>query len=102
MHPVEIVVEDDALRIDWQDGTRSVIPLLMLRRACSCSACRTGEGMRSMIYMPVLTEAAWHVKELLLVSSSLLRVVWEDGHDRSLYRFADLRTLVPPSTPPLR
>gem|GEM_PF-3246325 len=102
MHPTDIVVENEALRIDWQDGLRSVIPLVALRRACSCTACRTGEGMRSGLYLPVVSGSASRVRELLLVSSSLLRVVWEDGHDRSLYRFSDLRTLVPPSTPPLR
>lgn len=68
----------------------------MLRMNCPCSECRSQAHMRSATYVPMLTAAAITIRAIDLVGSSALYIVWEDGHDRSIYPYALIRELAPP------
>lgn len=101
MHPAEITVEQEGtvLRIEWADRSISEISGRDLRDACDCSLClskRGDSGGRGMS-LSLLSQNAARIRKLHLPSSSRLAVIWEDGHDDSLYRFADLIERFPPT-----
>jgi DUF971 family protein len=85
------------LSIVWQDGSTSLYEAAALRAACGCSACGSATSFptRSLVMM---TEEARTIREVHLIDSRRIRIVWEDGHDQSWYTFASLRAMTPPST----
>ena len=97
MQPKEITVSEtgDALLICWSDDSLSRIPGDRLRRACDCSACRSGNRGGGMS-LSLLNPAAHQIRKIDLLSSSWLLVIWGDGHDRSIYTFTSLREQFPP------
>ncbi len=52
--------------------------------------------MRSSTYLPMVTTEAIRVRTIDLIGSSAIYIVWEDGHDRSIYPYPLLRELAPP------
>ncbi len=59
--------------------------------------------MATESYIPILPAIAGRIRSLDLIGSSRLWVIWDDGHDRSIYPFADLLQQFPPTqerTPP--
>lgn len=97
MHPVEIDIEENGgvLRIRWQDDSVSAIPAAELRLRCDCVECRSTRHGTSTI--PLMQSAAKSIREVHLVSSSTLLVVWRDGHDKSYFSFGTLREEFPPA-----
>ncbi len=98
MHPRNITVEADGtvLQIEWADHRISRIRGDHLRQQCDCTSClseRSGSG----ISLRTGNSAASLIRRVDLPSSSRLSVVFEDGHDRSFFRFADLLASFPPT-----
>lgn len=83
------------LRIVWQSGEISNIDGGLLRRMCPCSECSTRWRMASATYIPLETREATRIRSIDLIGSNRLLVIWEDGHDRSIYRFAQLHGMAP-------
>jgi DUF971 family protein len=81
------------LAIEWQGGSISRIPTRELRLRCPCASCRT---MTSGL-IPMLPPAAMRIREIILVGSSAIRVIWEDGHAMGIYRYSQLQHLFPPT-----
>lgn len=98
MHPTQIDVTDAGrtLSIRWQDNSLSTIPAGTLRDRCECVECRSRNRGAGFSLIPVATEASRTIREVHLVSSSKLLVVWEDGHNKSYYTFRTLRETFPP------
>lgn len=98
MHPLQIDIVDagQTLRIRWQNNSVSSIPGSRLRSRCDCVECRSRLHGAGVIPVALATEAARTIREVHLVSSSTLLVIWEDGHDKSYYTFTTLRELFPP------
>ncbi len=97
--PIELNLEQaEHLEVRWADGHRSIIPLLELRRACPCAACRAIREGRECnplaVNQPVPDprETAT-VDEAELVGNYGLRIRWKDGHAAGIYDFALLRSL---------
>ncbi|MBU0610665.1 MAG: DUF971 domain-containing protein [Armatimonadetes bacterium] len=84
------------LRIRWQDGTESQLPLALLRRHCPCAACRTDRQAQSATALPVLKtdpSADIRVTAAQLVGRYAIQFTWSDGHDTGIFDFHLLRSL---------
>lgn len=86
------------LRITWDDGKTSRLPLAELRKHCPCATCRSNreqQGSNPLHVMPpqadqaAMTQAA----DAELVGNYALRIRWSDGHDTGIYDYALLRRL---------
>src|SRR5687768_2609335 len=107
MHPREIDKNESGSRLTivWQDGTTSHFEATALRAACGCSACGSISSLPTRSLAMMTTEART-IREIHLIDSRRIRIVWGDGHDQSWYTFAALRamssatTSPPTSTPP--
>jgi DUF971 family protein len=101
LQPVEIeLVRSAELRIRWTGGQSSVIPLVELRRACPCAACREERERAAVptsalptIASPAQQERQAQASRAELVGSYALRIVWQDGHDTGIYDYALLYSL---------
>ncbi|MCB0712143.1 MAG: DUF971 domain-containing protein [Ignavibacteriae bacterium] len=99
MHPSDISISGGGseLIIRWSDHSVSTIPGHLLRKACSCSECRSRNRSESLS-LSMLSSSAHEIREIDLLSSSKLYVIWNDGHDRSIYTFTTLREEFPPQS----
>ncbi|MBS1914350.1 MAG: DUF971 domain-containing protein [Bacteroidetes bacterium] len=84
------------LAITWQDGSESRIATQALRTKCPCSACQTRTRSASATYLPLLSPPATTIREVNLVGSSAIQIIWEDGHANSIFSYALIRELAPP------
>ena len=66
---------------------------------CPCSECQTRGRSASATYVPLLTAAAATIREINLVGSSALQIIWEDGHSIGVYPYTLIRRLAPPQEP---
>jgi len=55
--------------------------------------------MTSSTYMPLMTTEAGAIREINLVGSSAIHIVWEDGHAIGIYPYTLIRQIAPPSAP---
>ena len=99
MHPREIDKNESGTRLTivWQDGSTSSYPASDLRAACGCSACGSATSLPSRSLV-MLTAEAQTIRDIHLIDSRRIRIVWGDGHDQSWYTFAALREMALPST----
>ena len=95
MHPIQISHSSPGeLAIEWQGGGgQSILPTRLLRARCPCAPCRTAFGGTTI---PLLPASALVIREILLVGSSAIRIIWEDGHNMGIYSYSYLRELAPP------
>jgi DUF971 family protein len=104
-YPVEIeVTPDRALAVRWDDGHRTVIPVMSLRDSCPCATCRqarkeraAGAGAapgkrRSLNVLGVATR--YDVAGMEHVGRYALGVSWKDDHN-SIYAWEYLAGLCP-------
>ena len=95
MHPIQISHDSPGeLYIQWQGGSVSHIPTRTLRLGCPCAPCRTAASSATI---PLLGSSAFTIREIILIGSSAIRVIWEDGHVMGIYSYSFLREMVPPS-----
>ena len=97
MHPKEITITADGrgLHILWSNGQLSQISGGALRRVCDCAECRSNTR-GELLSLAMLSSGANRIREIDLLSSSRLLVIWEDGHDKSIYQFPFLLENFPP------
>jgi DUF971 family protein len=93
--PKEIFkVEDEELKLVWEDGHVSVYPFRFLRQSCPCAGCRdefTGEPKLDPASVPEDLKG----KEVRLVGLYALSVSFSDGHGTGIYSFETLRRICP-------
>ena len=84
------------LEIDWSDGMTGIMTHRLLREACRCAHCtaaaRGGE--------PVQAETGIRITDVEPWGNNTLRLSFDDGHQRGLYPFDYLRSLVAPVPEP--
>jgi DUF971 family protein len=91
-------VGTDQLRIEWNDGHRSVYSWRHLRQQCPCASCR-GESEAPADPFHILSEKELRApKEIQPVEFSAVgryayKIVWNDGHDTGIYTLEHLRSL---------
>jgi DUF971 family protein len=98
MRPLQIKrnAELGELRITWDDGHISNIPIKLLRDECPCAGCK-GEVLFGKVYKPaplsIFQEGMYVLKELKAVGQYAIQAVWGDGHDTGIYSWEYLRAL---------
>ena len=90
MRPTQIkrLKEANALRLTWDNGKVSELPIPYLRQQCPCAACK-GEVLFGKVYRPaplaVFAEGMYDLKELLPIGQYAVQAIWGDGHDTGIY-----------------
>ena len=98
MRPIQIKRDSEAkeLRITWDDGLLSVIPIKVLRDECPCAGCK-GEVLFGKVYKPapmlIFQEGMYEIKSLTAVGQYAIQAVWKDGHDTGIYSWEYLHAL---------
>lgn len=94
IEPLEICNhrETGMLEIAWSDGMTGILAHRLLREACRCAHCTaaTRGGM------PVRAETGVRITGVEPWGNNTLRLSFDDGHQRGLYPFDYLRSLVAP------
>lgn len=92
MSPKKIKVDDKKiLFILWDDKSESRIPLVKLRKECPCANCVTDRQKQPANYIPLLSNAQLTLKDIKVVGSYAIQLVWQDGHDEGIYSFEFLK-----------
>lgn len=93
---MKIKLEQEDLRITWNDNTESIISLKYLRDECPCAQCK-GETILLRTYKPakmqISSPALYKIKNITKVGTYAVQVAWEDGHNTGIYTFEYLRHL---------
>lgn len=77
----EAVATDDGIRLTWQDGQHTTLPLLWLRDHCACAACRHPQT-RERLYLPLDDIRETPAIEL---ADGHLYLTWQDGHESAFH-----------------
>ena len=98
MRPVQIKRDQAAneLRITWDDGHLSILPIKFLRDECPCAGCK-GEVLFGKVYKPaplmIFGEGMYELASLTAVGQYAIQASWKDGHDTGIYSWEYLRAL---------
>lgn len=87
---LELIEEDSALKIAWDDGYRNLIKLDELRAACSCAMCQGHHPSQSLNLKPDQFPGI-RIADLAPVGRYAYHIVWSDGHDTGIYTLKMLR-----------
>ncbi len=87
-------VEDDELKLVWEDDHVSVYPFRALRLACPCAGCRD-EFTGAPKLDPATVPADVKGLEVRLVGLYALSIAFSDGHGTGIYSFENLRSACP-------
>ncbi len=117
--PVRLSLKrDEKLEIDWEDGRRSVYPIVYLRSMCPCAQCKMtrearadagagagagtaagepGEKKKSLrlSVLPGNYAAPLTASGAERVGNYALRIDWSDEHGSGIYSFQYLREISP-------
>ena len=83
---------DEALEVDWKDGSTSVIELWTIRVSCGCAVCcneLTGEPVLDPDTVPRDIRA----NRIAPVGNYAITFEWSDGHDTGIYPWELIREL---------
>jgi DUF971 family protein len=91
---------DKQLEVDWQDGTKSIYSLSLLRSMCPCATCREHrekEKQRKTLLniLPGNYAGEIHVVDAKLVGNYALQIEWSDQHATGIYSWEYLREISP-------
>lgn len=84
--------DGQALRIEWMDGSESILRPYDLRISCPCARC-VDEMTGRRILRPEMIPETIHPTAIHYVGRYALQFVWSDGHDTGFYPFDYLRRL---------
>lgn len=80
------------LRIEWNDGHRTVYDFTTLRWLCPCAFCRGEAGQPGWLDAdPSLTDEQVTLSDISLVGHYAIQPIWADGHGTGFYTFERLR-----------
>jgi DUF971 family protein len=91
---------DKQLELDWQDGTKSIYSLALLRSQCPCASCREHrekEAQKKTLLKILPGNYSGEIRALnaSLVGNYALQIEWSDNHDSGIYSFQYLREISP-------
>src|SRR5579872_3117717 len=98
MRPSQIKLNSSAneLRITWDDGHLSILPIKLLRDECPCAGCK-GEVLFGKVYKPapltVFQEGMYEISAIKAVGQYAIQLIWKDGHDTGIYSWEYLQAL---------
>lgn len=87
-------INDDALRIVWQDGHKSSYTFRYLRQNCPCAVCRD-EWTGKRLLDPETVAKDLQATGADVVGNYALSFAFSDAHGSGIYSFEKLRELCP-------
>jgi len=94
MIPVQIKVKEKKyLFIKWNDNSESLIKLVNLRKNCPCSICTSEREKQGDKYIPIFSDEQITIKDIRVVGSYAIGIVWTDDHSTGIYDFNYLKYL---------
>lgn len=93
---IDVDLKAAEVRIEWQDGQKSVLSFELLREQCPCAVC--GEERKKAAEEPLFIRPVGKAELLAdrpaeLVGQYALQFFWIDGHNAGIYPFDYLRQL---------
>ena len=85
-------IDDDKLRIVWEDDHESVFTFQFLRQNCPCATCRD-EWSGERLIDPQTVPADMKSTRADLVGNYALSFSFSDGHGTGIYSFESLRKM---------
>jgi DUF971 family protein len=77
------------LELEWTDGRRDAISYPRLRERCMCAQCRKLRHAGAHIEADAVT-----ISDVVPCGPNAVQLIFSDGHDRGIFPFPYLRTLV--------
>ena len=87
MIPKKIKVEDNRLKIFWDNDSETSIKLANLRDYCPCAFCKTERGKRSENFIPFFTDDQTTIDKIIPVGNYAVNIIWKDGHQTGFYDY---------------
>ncbi len=87
---LELVEDDSALQVVWDDGETTRARLDVLRAACSCAVCQGHHPSQSLHLKPEQFPGI-RITDIAPVGRYAYHIVWSDGHDTGIYTLKMLR-----------
>lgn len=91
MQPVKIYLENDKLKINWDDGSERAIKLSNLRNHCPCAVCENLREERGQDFIPLFNEDQVSINKIEVSGNYALKFIWNDGHDTGIYEYEYLK-----------
>ena len=85
-------IDDDRLKITWEDGHESKFTFQFLRQNCPCASCKD-EWSGEMLLDPATVPESTQSTRAELVGNYALSFSFSDGHATGIYSFENLRKL---------
>ena len=85
-------IDDDRLRITWEDDHVSEFTFQFLRQNCPCAMCKD-EWSGVMLLDPATVPADMKASRAELVGNYALSFSFGDGHGTGIYSFENLRRM---------
>jgi len=96
MQPIKIKVEEEKLKIEWDNNSQSQINLKHLRDECPCANCK-GETILFKTFKPVQIDSVspnkYKIVSMEVVGNYALQITWGDGHNTGVYSWDYLKEL---------
>ena len=87
MIPKKIKVEDNRLKIIWDNNSESRIKLVNLRDNCPCAFCKTEREKRNENFIPFLTDEQVTIDKIIPMGNYAIHIIWKDGHHNGFYDY---------------
>jgi len=86
--PLKIkTVKNNDLLIDWDDGSKSSIDFVTLRKNCPCAVCMAEKEEHGDTYIPIYTKDQLTLKSIKQMGNYALGIDWKDGHNTGIFVF---------------
>ncbi len=94
MIPVQIKIkEKNYLFIKWNDDTETSIKLANLRKNCPCAVCVSEKDNNGYKYIPIYSNEQLFIKDIQMIGSYAIGIVWADKHNTGIYDFNYLKKI---------
>ena len=86
------IKEKNFLYIKWNDDTETSIKLANLRKNCPCAVCVSEKDNNSK-YIPIYSIEQLSIKDIQMIGSYAIGIVWADKHNTGIYDFNYLKKI---------
>lgn len=86
-------IENEYLLIYWDDGSKSKIRLMDLRKYCPCAICSENREHHQDWSHVFFTSSELTITEIKIVGHYALNIIWADGHNTGIYEFDMLKKM---------
>ena len=92
LSPQSVELADQGIRIEWDDGHRSLYPHRFLRLRCPCAHC-VDEWTRKQRLDPDTVSQDIRAVDHMIIGNYAVEFLWSDAHYTGIYSYEFLRKL---------